>query len=81
MKLSSIEEGAAIPEIVPRNNKYNFHKMDIGQHFTVAECEPGDVQRLRVAACNYGKRNNKKFVTRKREVPPNDFAVRIWRKE
>ena len=31
MKLSSIEEGAAIPEIVPRNNKYNFHKMEIGQ--------------------------------------------------
>ena len=81
MKVLPIEEGTPIPEVMPRNNKYDFHKMSVGQHFTIKDCEPGDELLMRVAACNYGRRNNKKFVTRKIEIPPNDFMVKIWRKE
>jgi hypothetical protein len=66
-----------IPTIVPRNNKYNFHKMETGQSFDIA-FDPEDVQRLRVAACNYGRRNDKTFVTRKVEQN-GESLLRVWR--
>jgi hypothetical protein len=79
MKLSNIQEGQPIPEVIaPRNNKYNLHKMQVGQHFTVEDWDSEDVQRLRVAVCNYGRRNNKKFVTRKIEEG-GDWKLRVWR--
>jgi hypothetical protein len=67
-----------IPDIMPRNNRYNFHKMQQGESFTI-DFEPVDVQRLRVAACNYGRRNSKKFITRKVEEK-GDWKLRVWRK-
>jgi hypothetical protein len=79
MKLSSFEEGLPIPEIVPRNNKYNLHKMGVGKHFTVEKFDPADIQRLRVAVCNYARRNNKKFITRKVEED-GVWKLRVWRK-
>ena len=66
-----------IPSVMPRNNRYNFHKMDVGVSFAI-DFDPLDVQRLRVAACNYGRRNGKKFSTRK--VQENgDWKLRVWR--
>jgi len=78
MKQSSFKEGLPIPEIVPRNNKYNLHKMQVGQYFTVEDWDSEDVQRLRVAVCNYARRNDKKFVTRKIEED-GDWKLRVWR--
>tara|TARA_R100000306_G_scaffold30753_1_gene33077 strand:+ start:913 stop:1074 length:162 start_codon:yes stop_codon:yes gene_type:complete len=51
--------------------------MDVGVSFTI-DFEPLDVQRLRVAACNYGRRNGKKFTTRKVEEN-GDWKLRVWR--
>ena len=79
MKLSAFENGIPIPEIVPRNNKYNLHKMEIGTYFTVRDPDPEDVQRLRVAICNYARRNSKKFITRKIEED-GESKLRVWRK-
>tara|TARA_R100000963_G_scaffold24995_1_gene17098 strand:+ start:487 stop:729 length:243 start_codon:yes stop_codon:yes gene_type:complete len=79
MKLSAFEEGIPIPEIVPRNNKYNLHKMGVGKYFTVEDFDSEDVQRLRVAVCNYARRNNKKFITRKVEED-GEWKLRVWRK-
>jgi hypothetical protein len=79
MKLSAFEEGLPIPEIVPRNNKYNLHRMEVGSCFTVEDYNPEDVQRLRVAVCNYARRNNKKFITRKIEEN-GKWKLRLWRK-
>ena len=78
MKLSAFEEGIPIPEIIPRNNKYNLHKMEIGKHFTVENFDSEAVQRLRVAICNYSRRNNKKFITRKIEEN-GEWKLRVWR--
>jgi|TARA_R110000822_G_scaffold306364_1_gene432600 hypothetical protein len=79
MKISSFEKGVPIPEIMPRNNKYNLHLMEVGQHFTVEDYWNSDnVQKLRVAISNYGRRNNKKFVTRKIE-DEGDYKLRVWR--
>jgi hypothetical protein len=71
------ENSIPIPEIVPRNNKYNLHKMVEGESFSI-DFEPEAVQRLRVAICNYGRRNNKQFVTRKVEED-GDWKLRVWR--
>jgi len=53
--------------------------MEVGQHFTVEDYWNSDnVQKLRVAISNYGRRNNKKFVTRKIE-DEGDYKLRVWR--
>jgi len=79
MELSTVKEGLPIPGIISRNNKYNFHRMEVGSCFTVEDYNPLDAQRIRVAASNYGKRNNKKFVTRKIEEN-GKWKLRLWRK-
>ena len=79
MKEFVLEEGIPIPKIVPRNNKYNLHKMTIGQSFTVDEFNPTDIQKLRVAISNYSRRNNKEFTTRKIEEN-GAYRLRVWRK-
>jgi hypothetical protein len=78
MRVSDIKEGLEIPEIIPRNNKYNLHKMEVGKYFTVEDFVPEEVQRLRVAVCNYARRNNKKFITRKIEED-GEWKLRVWR--
>tara|TARA_R110000787_G_scaffold43783_1_gene107253 strand:+ start:31568 stop:31813 length:246 start_codon:yes stop_codon:yes gene_type:complete len=79
MKQSAIEKGDPIPEIEPRNNKYSFHKMKVGEHFTMEEFTPDDVQRVRVAACNYGRRNDKKFITRTVLDKKLGELLKVWR--
>ena len=69
MKISSFEKGVPIPEIMPRNNKYNF---------TVEHWDSDDIQKLRVALSNYARRNKKKFITRKIEEE-GDYKLRVWR--
>ena len=71
------DSSVPIPDIVPRNNKYNLHKMQKGQSFTI-DFEPDRVQRVRCAVCNYGRRNSKKFITRKVEEN-GDWKLRVWR--
>ena len=67
-----------IPEINnPRNNKYNLHKMAEGDSFKIP-FEPTKAQRLRVAICNYARRNKKQFITRKLEEN-GDWILRVWR--
>tara|TARA_B100001093_G_scaffold199790_1_gene191964 strand:- start:2092 stop:2319 length:228 start_codon:yes stop_codon:yes gene_type:complete len=68
-----------IPEIVPRNNKYNLHKMQEGDSFTIFY-DPEKAQKLRVAICNYSRRNNKQFTTRKTNEEGID-VLRVWRTE
>ena len=58
MKQSTFETGLPVPEIVPRNNKYNLHKMQVGEYFTMEDWDSEDVQRLRVAVSNYASRND-----------------------
>ena len=53
--------------------------MEIGTYFTVRDLDPEDVQRLRVAICNYARRNSKKFITRKIEED-GEWKLRVWRK-
>jgi hypothetical protein len=53
--------------------------MEVGSCFTVEDYNPEDVQRLRVAVCNYARRNNKKFITRKIEEN-GKWKLRLWRK-
>tara|TARA_R100000664_G_C2718723_1_gene112917 strand:- start:285 stop:521 length:237 start_codon:yes stop_codon:yes gene_type:complete len=61
----------------PRNNKYNFHKMGIGDSIDMLY-DFEEAQRLRVAASNYGTRNSKKFTSRK--VSEDDKTLlRLWR--
>jgi len=78
LKQSTFETGLPVPEIVPRNNKYNLHKMEVGEYFTMEDWDSEDVQRLRVAVSNYARRNDKKFVTRKIEED-GDWKLRVWR--
>ena len=78
MKQSTFETGLPVPEIVPRNNKYNLHKMQVGEYFTMEDWDSEDVQRLRVAVSIYARRNDKKFVTRKIEED-GDWKLRVWR--
>ena len=78
MKQSTFETGLPVPEIVPRNNKYNLHKMQVGEYFTMEDSDSEDVQRLRVAVSNYARRNDKNFVTRKIEED-GDWKLRVWR--
>ena len=80
MRQSEFQEGMEIPESVPRNNKYNLHKMNVGQHFYCENYAPEDIQRLRMAICNYARRNNKKFITRKLEDDQGDKFL-VWRTE
>tara|TARA_R110000787_G_scaffold107993_9_gene216246 strand:- start:570 stop:797 length:228 start_codon:yes stop_codon:yes gene_type:complete len=68
-----------IPEIVPRNNKYNLHKMEEGDSFSIFFDEE-KAQKLRVAVCNYGRRNNKQFTTRKTHEDGIE-VLRVWRTE
>jgi len=78
LQQSTFETGLPVPEIVPRNNKYNLHKMEVGEYFTMEDWDSEDVQRLRVAVSNYARRNDKKFVTRKIEED-GDWKLRVWR--
>jgi|TARA_R110000796_G_scaffold54949_3_gene128307 hypothetical protein len=78
MKISSFEKGVPIPEIMPRNNKYNLHLMKVGENFTVEYWDSDDIQKLRVALSNYARRNKKKFITRKIEEE-GDYKLRVWR--
>tara|TARA_R100001377_G_scaffold84252_1_gene67401 strand:- start:13221 stop:13457 length:237 start_codon:yes stop_codon:yes gene_type:complete len=60
------------------HQKYHFYKLNIGDHMDIEYNEPKEAAKIRVAASNYGIRNNKTMVTRtyKEEVP---FILRIWR--
>tara|TARA_R100001129_G_scaffold67240_1_gene45788 strand:+ start:377 stop:619 length:243 start_codon:yes stop_codon:yes gene_type:complete len=78
MRVSAIEKGEPIPPVTPRNNKYSFHEMEVGDHFTVVDYEDIDLQRLRTAACNYGRRNDKQFITRK-VLEDSVWVFRVWR--
>ena len=74
-----ITDEVPIPDrTTPRNNKYDLHKMGIGDSFSL----PYDgeaVQRVRVAVSNYGTRNDKKFTTRKLVVDSGEPVFRVWR--
>jgi hypothetical protein len=59
----------------PSNNRWNLHLMEVGDSFDINFEQP-DAQRLRVAICNYAKRNNKKFTTRRE----GDKLI-VWRIE
>lgn len=76
-----IDKGIEIPAPNIANNArrlYPFPEMEIGDSFLV----PGDGDkkvlqaRLGSAACYFGKRNSKRFVTRSVEG-----GVRVWRVE
>lgn len=73
------EKNIPIPENYdgPRNNKYNYHKMEIGDSYAVV-FEPTLVQKMRVALSQYCRRNNKKFTTRK-VFEDGMTQFRIWR--
>tara|TARA_R110000787_G_scaffold82790_1_gene178835 strand:+ start:77 stop:310 length:234 start_codon:yes stop_codon:yes gene_type:complete len=60
------------------NQKYHFYKLKIGDHMDVEFKNNKEAAKVRVAASNYGIRNNRVMVTRtyKEEVP---FILRIWR--
>tara|TARA_R100001377_G_scaffold78647_1_gene56475 strand:+ start:184 stop:420 length:237 start_codon:yes stop_codon:yes gene_type:complete len=73
-----INNDIPIPDVrSPRNNKYDLHKMGIGDSFSLPY-EDHKVQKVRVAVANYGSRNAKKFVTRK-IFENNDELLRVWR--
>ncbi len=68
-----------IPDISsPRNNKYDLHKMGIGDSFSLPY-EEYSVQKVRVAVSNYGSRNSKKFTTRKVLEDDGSSIFRVWR--
>ena len=74
--MTNIRKDRPIPtDVTPRNNRWNLHLMDIGDSFEIAY-DPTEVQRLRVAICNYSKRNNKRFITRR-----EDDRLVVWRVE
>ena len=62
-------------DIKPRNNRWNLHLMDIGDSFEIAY-DSVEAQRLRVAICNYARRNDKRFITRR-----EDDRLIVWRAE
>ena len=49
--------------------------MDIGDSFEIAY-DSVEAQRLRVAICNYARRNDKRFITRR-----EDDRLIVWRAE
>lgn len=62
-----------VPTPMPSNygRKYPFHQMEVGDSFP---CEKRDVAKIRVAAVNWGRRNEKAFVVRS-----DEGAGRCWR--
>ncbi len=59
---------------------YPFKIMVVGQSLFV----PGDKRKqtlINQSASQYGKRNNKKFVTRTNRIEDGVEGVRVWRKE
>lgn len=62
-------------DIKPRNNRWNLHLMDIGDSLEIAY-DSVEAQRLRVAICNYARRNDKRFITRR-----EDDRLIVWRVE
>jgi len=74
-----ITDEVPIPDVSsPRNNKYDLHKMGIGDSFSLPY-ETDSVQRVRVAVSNYGTRNRKKFTTRKLTDEEGASVFRVWR--
>tara|TARA_R100001460_G_scaffold7883_4_gene19838 strand:+ start:5749 stop:5985 length:237 start_codon:yes stop_codon:yes gene_type:complete len=73
-----IQNNIPIPDtFTPRNNKYDFHKMGVGD--CIERCyEAVEAQRMRVAASNYATRNNKKFTSRK-VLKDDKTLFRLWR--
>ena len=67
-----IEKGILIPPPV-RRTKYPFGQMEVGDSVFIADDGGG---RVIAAACEYGKRHNKKFSCR-----TVDGGVRVWRIE
>lgn len=53
------------------NGKFPFYKMEIGDSFSVGF---DDRLSLRSMASSYGRKNGKKFTTRK-----SDDGIRVWR--
>ena len=51
--------------------------MQEGDSFTIFY-DPEKAQKLRVAICNYSRRNNKQFTTRKTNEDGID-VLRVWR--
>ena len=75
----NFEKNVPIPENYdgPRNNKYNYHLMEVGDSFSVL-FEPVLAQKMRVALSQYSRRNDQKFTTRKLKED-GIFHFRVWR--
>ena len=75
----NFEKNVPIPENYdgPRNNKYNYHLMEVGDSFSVL-FEPVLAQKMRVALSQYCRRNNKEFTTRK-VFEDGMSQLRVWR--
>ena len=63
-----IEKNVPIPS---HQTPYPFGEMDVGDSFLVTDRTPGSVSN---AACQYGKRHGKKFITRSMNK-----GIRVWR--
>lgn len=61
------------------NQKYHFYRLNTGDHMDIEYTDPKVAAKIRVAASNYGIRNDKTMVTRTYtdQVPK---LLRIWRK-
>lgn len=73
-----ITKDIPIPELkTPSRNKYDLWKMEVGDSFAIPFNDT-DAVKVRTAVSNYGRRNDKKFVTRKVMEDDQTF-LRVWR--
>lgn len=72
-----IEQGVPIPRLAP-HRLYPFGDMDVGDSFFIAlkegEFKAMTIRKVRSAASYYGRRNGKKYVTRR-----VSGGLRVWR--
>ena len=61
--------------------KWKFHEYEVGDSSAIPfDDNQLEVTRFRVAACAYGKRNGKAFISRN-TVEDNIRVLRVWRVE
>ena len=78
--MSEIEQGIEIPR-ADYKGKWRFHEYEVGDSSAIPfDDNQLEVTRFRVAACAYGKRNKKAFISRN-TVEKGVRVLRVWRVE
>lgn len=77
--LPTVEEGIELPK--PNyKEKWNFHRLNVGDSFAIPYDDSREVIRLRTAASAHGQRHRAKLTTRT-VIEDGVKKLRVWRVE